>query len=43
MKRRLRELCEEYADIFSMSVKADPASVTDWKLIMLSGSGRLID
>jgi hypothetical protein len=28
MKRKLRELCEEYADIFSRSVKADPASVS---------------
>ena len=32
MKRRLRELCEEYADIFSRSVKSDPASVSAMKL-----------
>jgi hypothetical protein len=32
MKRRLRELCEEYADIFSRSVKVEPASVTVMKL-----------
>jgi hypothetical protein len=32
MKRRLRELCEEYAVIFSRSVKSDPASVTAMKL-----------
>ena len=32
MKRRLKELCEEYADIFSRSVKADPASVSAMKL-----------
>jgi hypothetical protein len=32
MKRRLKELCEEYADIFSRSVKKDPASVSAMKL-----------
>jgi hypothetical protein len=32
IQRKLRELCEKYADIFSRSVKADPASVTAMKL-----------
>jgi hypothetical protein len=32
MQKRLRELCEEYADIFSRSIKADPASVTAMRM-----------
>jgi hypothetical protein len=34
MQSRLRELCEEYADIFSRSVKTNPASVTAMRLVV---------